>query len=103
MNANLAISYVDVPGFPAGSAVAAIVASITDTSLTPPTSLTQSVTPGTASVSFPNVAAGSYSFSVAAQDSTGAVLGTPVTGTFTITAPATISLSLPSVVTPTQS
>ena len=54
-------------------------------------------------MSFPNVAAGSYSFSVAAQDSTGAVLGTPVTGTFTITAPATISLSLPSVVTPTQS
>ena len=49
MNANLAISYADVPGFPAGSAVAAIVASITDTSLTPPTSLTQSGTPSSRS------------------------------------------------------
>ena len=103
--ANLSILYADVAGFAAGTVVGGIVASITDTSVTPPTAVTQTVAAGTASVSFPNVAAGSYSFSVQAVDgSTPPVpLGSAVTGTFTITAPATISLSLPSGVTPTQS
>ena len=94
-NAVLTVAYSDVPGFPAGSAVASILVSVTDTSVTPPTAVTQTVSPGTTAVTFANLAAGTYSVSVAAQDASNAVLGTPVTGTFDVPVPATVTLTLP--------
>ena len=99
MNAVLAILYSLVPGFPAGSVVAHISASITG-AVTPV--ITQSVPPDTASITFANVPADTYTFSVAAMDASGNTFGTAVTGTFTITAPATVSLNLPSSVTASQ-
>ena len=95
-SAVLAITYAEVPGFPAGSVVDHIVATVTGAA-----SSSQSVAPGTSSVSF-SLAAGSYTFSVQAADASGAFFGSPVTGSFTITAPATVSLSLPASVTATQ-
>ena len=99
MNALLAILYSDVPGFPAGSAVSHIVASITG-AVTPVQ--TQTVAPGAPSVTFASVPADTYTYSVAGVDSAGNTYGTAVTGTFTVTAPATVTLSLPSAVTASQ-
>ena len=94
----LAVSYADVPGFPAGSAVANVVASISGAS-----SVSQTVPPGTAAVTFADLPAGDYSYSVSAVDASGAVLGTPVTGTFTVAVvDTTVTLSLPSTVGVTQ-
>jgi hypothetical protein len=99
MNAVLAVLYSVVPGFPAGSVVASISASITGT-ITPV--VTQSVPPDTAGITFANVPADTYTFSVQGVDAAGNTFGTPVTGTFTISAPATVSLSLPATVSVTQ-
>jgi hypothetical protein len=102
-NAVFSIAYADSPPvYPAGTTVAAVVVSISDTSVTPPVSTSQSVAPGTAAVTFANVDAGSYTYSVQAMDATSAPLGTAVTGTVSITAPATISISLPASATVTQ-
>ena len=98
-NAIAVVTYADVPGFPSGSAVSHIVATITDSK---GVATTQTVAPGTATVEFDNVAPDAYSISVAGVDSSGAVLGSPITGTFTITAPATVTLSLPSAVSVSQ-
>ena len=102
-NLNLTVTYAQsAPTFLPGTVVDHIVASITDTSVTPPTSVSQTL-PATATlVTFPNVDPGVYTISVVAQDAANSNLGSPVTGTFTVTAPATISLSLPSAVTATQ-
>lgn len=99
MDLNLAVVYADVTGFPAGSAVANIVATITGSD---GVAHSQTVPAGTASVTFPAVAADTYAVSVAGVDASGATLGTPATGSITITAPATVTLSLPSTVTATQ-
>ena len=90
------LSYADVPGFPAGTAVDHIVVSVTDTSVSPTTTVSQNVAAGATSVTFADLDPGSYSYTVAGVDSSGVVLGTPVVGSFSVTAPATISLSLPS-------
>ncbi len=99
MNAVLAVTYADVPGFPAGSAVAAVVATVVGSSGPP---LTQSVPPGSPQIVFSNIPADTYSLTVAAQDAAGNTFGTPVTGSFTITAPSTVTLSLPSAVSTSQ-
>lgn len=99
MNAVLAIVYTEVPGFPTGSVVDHIACSITGAA-TP--ILTANVAPGTASAEFANVPADTYTFSVVAQDAAGNDFGTPVTGSFTITAPATMTLNIPSSVTASQ-
>jgi hypothetical protein len=96
MNALASISYAPVEGFPVGSVVDHIVVTITGAN-TP--AQTQNVAPGTGVVDFANVPADSYGFSVAAVDAAGNTFGTAVTGTFTITAPQTVTLSLPSAVT----
>jgi len=86
------------PTFPAGTSVASIVATITGAAAGNTTPITQTVAAAAPSITFDNVIADSYTYSVAAVDSKGAVLGTAVTGSFTVSAPATISLSLPSTV-----
>jgi hypothetical protein len=86
---------VSAPTFPAGTVVDHIAVSIADAAVTPPVLVTQNVAPDTATVTFTNVAPGTYTATAQAQDASGSALGTAVTTTFTVTAPATISLSLP--------
>ena len=100
--ATLTITYGDVPGFPAGTVLNAIIASLTETSVTPPVSTSQKVPPGTPSIVFTDVDPGTYTMTVNGVDPSGAVLGSPFTGTFTITAPTTVTLSLPASVTVAQ-
>ena len=101
MNAILSIVYAPVPGFPAGSVVANILATITG-SAAGSTPIVQTGAPGATSIEFANVAADTYTYSVSGEDASGNTYGTAVTGTFTITAPATVTLSLPSSVTVAQ-
>ena len=96
---SFAVTYAPVDGFPAGSAVANVVATITGTTSA---AVSQTVAPDAASIVFAAVAADTYAYSVAAVDATGAVIGTAVTGSFVVTAPATVSLSLPSAVVASQ-
>src|SRR5277367_6506338 len=102
MNAVMSIGYVDVPGFPVGSAVAMIAATVTNSANT---AVTQNVVPGTSTVTFPNLPADTYTYSVAGVDGSTPpnTYGTPVTGTFTITQPTTVTLNLPSTVSVVQS
>lgn len=100
MNLIESITYApSAPTFPAGTVVDHILCTLTG-STTP--AISQSVAPLTASVTFPNVPADSYTVTAQAMDATGAPLGTAVSTTITITAPATISLNLPSAVTAAQ-
>ena len=99
MNLDLAIVYADVPGFPTGSVVAHILASITG-AVTPVA--TQIALPGATSIVFANVPADTYTYSVSGVDASNNTFGTAVTGTFVVTAPATVTLSLPSTVTASQ-
>jgi len=100
MNLDLAIAYADVAGFPAGSVVAHILATITG--LVTPVA-TQIALPGSATISFANVPADTYTYSVSGVDGSNNTFGTAVTGTFVVTAPATVTLSLPATVTASQS
>lgn len=96
------ITYADVPGFPAGTSVDHIVVSVTDTSVSPTTTVSQNIPAGTLSVSF-DLDAGSYTYTVAGVDGSGVVLGSPAQGSFAVTAPATVTLSLPSAASFSQS
>lgn len=99
-NAVATLTYADVPGFPAGSVVDHVDVSIKDAS---GAVTTQHVAPAATSVTFENVAAGTYTASANGVDAGGNVLGTPLSATFTISAgPATISLSLPSTLSVAQ-
>lgn len=94
MSTVASIVYSDVPGFPPGSAVAAINVVVTPDG--GPANPAVQAPPGSTSVDLGVLAVGGYSFSVFATDANSAILGTPVTGTFSVAAPSTISLSLPS-------
>jgi hypothetical protein len=101
----LTVAYAPVAGFPAGSVVASILATITGAN--PANSQSQSVAPGTASVVFNNVVDDNYSLTVEGVDASGNVFGTPATGTFTAGAggggTGTVSLNLPASATVAQS
>ena len=101
-NAFLAVAYAPVPGFPAGTTVASISATITGQAAGNTTPILQTGAPGVSSIEFVNVVPDTYTYSVVAVTADGNPLGTAVTGTFTITAPTTVSLSLPSAVSVTQ-
>ena len=102
MNGILSIDYATISGFPAGSVVSGILVTLTASvaANSPPA---QTVAPSTPSVIFLNLAADTYAYSVVAVNAAGDSFGTPVTGTLIITSPATVSLSLPSTVSATQS
>jgi len=104
MNLDLAVIYANIPGFPAGSVVAVIQATVTGTAAGNTTPIVQTGAPGVASLVFPLTVADTYTYSVAALDASSPpnTFGTPVTGTFAITAPATVTLSLPSTVSASQ-
>lgn len=93
------ISYSDVSGFPAGSAVSAVNVAVTN-----PDATTQSLvaTPGQTSVSFDATQVGAYSVSVQAVDANGVPLGTAATASFSVAAPQTVTLSLPATVAVSQ-
>lgn len=99
---NILISYTDVPGFPAGSIVDHIVVTVTGTAAGNTLPNMQAVPPGTASVTF-DLIADDYTVSAQGFAADGTGFGKPVSTTFTITAAATISLSLPATVSATQS
>ena len=90
------VTFADVAGFPATQSVHDISFSITDS--TGAVVGKADVTPPAAgvdlTVSIEGVPDGVMSYTITANDPTGAALGTPVTGTFTAPTP-TISLSLP--------
>jgi len=93
-NAVLTIGYTDVPGFPPGSVVASILASIMNQNAgTPPE--TQTLPPGTVQATFGPLDPGDYSVLVQAVDANGSPLGGAATGSFNVPAPATVTLSLP--------
>lgn len=105
MNLNLAVSYAPVPGFPAGSVVAAIQVTVAGTAAGNTTPIVQSVAPGTSEVTFALTVADTYTYSVVAVDAAvpADTFGDPVTGSFAIVAPATVTLALPSGVVASQS
>lgn len=88
------ITYADVPGFPEGTVVGSI--SVSFVGQLAADSQTQSVAPGTPSVTF-TLAPDTYNWTVQAADANGKGLGTPITGTFVVVAP-TVTLSIPSAV-----
>jgi hypothetical protein len=88
------VAYADVPGFPDGSAVDHVLVTLTEAG---GAVLSQSVAPGTASVSFLAVGPGTYTASVQAFPATGAGYGSAVVSNpITVAAPVTVTLSLPS-------
>jgi VCBS repeat-containing protein len=86
---------------PAGTVVDQIYAVI-DT-VPPSAPQVQTIPPTGTSFSFSNLADGDYSYSVQAHDTNSQPLGTPVTGTFTVTDSATITIQVPSAVSVTLS
>lgn len=92
------ITYADVPGFPAGTAVAKIAVSVQK----PDGSFDFiDATPEQAEVEYSAATAGIYNVTVQALDSTGNALGTNVLATFTVAAPTTVTLRLPASVSVT--
>lgn len=90
---NFSISYADVPGFAAGTSVASISVSVTD-----PNGIQSvtSVAPGSASSTYEATVVGTYAVSVQGVDQNANLLGSAVTASFDVAAPATVTLSLPS-------
>ena len=103
MNALFAIVYAAVGGFAPGTVVSDIQITITGTAAGNTTPVVGTVAAGTTSADIALGVADAYSYSVQGLDASGKPLGTAVTGTFTLAAPATITLQLPSSVTVTQS
>jgi len=89
------VSYSDVAGFPAGSVVDHVVVTATEAA---GASLTQSVAPGTASVTF-DLTPGTWDISAQGFPAVGAGFGKPaVLSGFVVAVPVTVTLSLPSAI-----
>jgi hypothetical protein len=101
-NAVVEFIYTSVPGFAAGTVAANVVTVITGSAVGNTTPQTQSVANGATLVTFASVAADTYAYTITNTDASGTTLGTIVSGSFTITAPSTISLSLVTAATVTQ-
>ena len=104
MNVNASVSYGSVSGFAAAAVVAAIVISLQGaTAGAAP--ITQTVAPGTASASFANVPPDTYTVTATPVDEA----ANPLTATgytvpstsVTVTAPSTVTLSVPTGITAT--
>lgn len=97
MKALIAVAFASVPGFPPGTTIDHLQATLSGAA-----DSSQSVPPDATSLVFDNLPAGGYSISLVAIGSDGANLGTPATTTFTLTDTSSISLSLPATLTATQ-
>lgn len=106
MNAALTLGYGQVSGFPAGSAVASILLAAVGALPANATPVTQQVAPGTASVTFSSLPADTWTFSATPLDANNNALtasGYSVpTGSVTLTAPSTVTLSVPTTLSATQ-
>jgi hypothetical protein len=102
MNLVLAVQYADVGGFPQGSVVSEIQATVTGTAAGNTTPVSQNGPPATPQFTFALTVADTYNYSVQAKDASGNGFGTAVTGSFVVTAPTTVTLSLPSTVVASQ-
>ncbi len=101
-NAILAIGFAgSAPTFPPGTVVASLAITVTGTAAGNTTPITGQVAPNSTSATVDITVPDTYTASVQAQDANGNALGPPATDTFVVTAPATVSLSLPSTVTVT--
>lgn len=97
----LVLTFAAVAGFPAGTSVDHLSATLTGGS---GDALTASAPADATSIEFADVPAGDYSGSVSGRDSSNNTLGTPVNFSFTVTPVDTsISLNLPSAVDVQQS
>jgi hypothetical protein len=99
MSKIIAVSYAPVDGFPAGSAVDHIAITVTDPSAV---ATVINVAPDTASAPFDATIVGNYNVTAQAVAADGSVFGTPVSATFVVVAPVTVTLSLPSAVSVTD-
>lgn len=81
--------------FPVGTALGSIVASLTGSAAGNTTPITQTVAAGTASIVFSAVVPDTYAISVQQQDGNGNALGAAVTGSVVVSAPSTVTLSVP--------
>jgi hypothetical protein len=89
------VSYSDVPGFPEGSVVDHVLVTLTGTD--PANTQSQTVAPGTTSVTFASVAPDTYTVSAQAFPATGAGYGVAaVSNSVVVSAPVTVTLSIPS-------
>jgi len=96
--ATFAITFADVPGFATGTVVASQTLTITD-----PTGAitTQSLGATDTSATATLTVVGAYTATVQGVDGSGNLLGSAASATFSISAPTTISLSLPSALSAT--
>jgi hypothetical protein len=103
-NAIVGLEYTSVSGIAAGTVAANVVVAITGTATGNTTPQTQTVATGAVSATFFSVVPDSYTYVVTNTTADGTVIPTPspVTGSFTITAPTTITLSLVTSATVTQ-
>jgi hypothetical protein len=106
----LNLTYANTPGFPAAAVVAAILLSAVGASAANATPVTQTVAPGTASVTFANLPADTYTFTATPVDVNGNPLVaagyTPPTASLTVAAGtggggSTVSLNVPTGLTAT--
>jgi len=81
--------------FPVGTALGAIVASLTGSAAGNTTPVTQTVAAGTSDIVFSAVVPDTYAISVQQQDANGNALGAAITGSVTVSAPSTVTLSVP--------
>jgi hypothetical protein len=89
----ITIGFTDTPGFPAGSAVDHVRLTVTGAL---GSSASQAVAVGVTSVNYTFGVPDTYTVTVQAVAADGSVFGTPVSTTFVVAAPATVTLSLPS-------
>ena len=101
-NAVASITYADVAGFPAGSVVDHVLVTC-DGTVTANSQPSQTVPPGTVTVTFANLTPDTYTLTAQAfSPVSGSGYGTAVSTTITITSTATISLSLPASMSASQ-
>lgn len=92
----ITLGFTNTPGFPAGSAVDHIRLEITGVA-TAQTS--QAVAVGVTTVNYTFPAPDTYTVTVQAVAADGTLYGSPVSTTYVVAAPVTVTLSLPSSVT----
>ena len=106
MNGILTPTYAPVSGFPAAAVVAAILFTAVGSLPENATPQTQSVAPGTATVTFSDLAADTWTFTASPVDASGAALtaagySAPSTS-LAITAPQTVTLTVPTALSAAQ-
>lgn len=87
------VSYTNTPGFPAGSVLASITATLVGTAAGNTTPVTATVTLNAPSITVPLVP-DTYTWTLVNADAAGNVFGGPFTGTGIVHAPATVTLAL---------